>query len=100
MKTIKYIIAFTAFLMLSSCSLKENNVSYSTRDSYYRSEVQVRTGLSGCYNPARTIYVNVGFWQMTECTTDLIYMSGSTQYNADCDVSPSRPGVSSTVWSY
>ena len=74
-------------------------MSYSTRDSYYRSEVQVRTGLSGCYNPARTIYVNVGFWQMTECTTDLIYMSGSTQYNANCDVSPSRPGVSSTVWS-
>lgn len=74
-------------------------MAYSTRDTYYKNEIQIRTGLNGCYNPVRTIYVNTGFWQMTECATDLMSMSGSTQYNANCDVSPSRPGVSSTVWS-
>ena len=99
MKTIKYLIVLAAVLMMSACSLKEDNVSYSTRDTYYKNDIQVRTGLNGCYNPARSIYVNIGFWQMTECTTDLMYMSGSTQYNANCDVSPSRPGVASTVWS-
>ena len=36
---------------------------------------------------------------MTECTTDLISLSNSNQFNANCDVSPSRPGVSTTVWS-
>lgn len=99
MKTSGYITVLAATLLLSACSLTEENVSYSTRDTYYKNEIQVRTGLNGCYNPARTIYVNTGFWQMTECATDLMYMSGSTQYNANCDVSSSRPGVASTVWS-
>lgn len=74
-------------------------MSNSTRDTYYRNEIQVRTGLSGCYTPARNFICNSGFWQMTECTTDLISMSVSNQYNANCDVSPSRPGIASTVWS-
>ena len=85
--------------ILCGCSLKEEVLSNSTRDTYYKNEVQVRTGLVGCYTQARNIYASTGFWQMTECTTDLISMSVSTQYNANCDVSPSRPGVATTVWS-
>ena len=95
-----YIFALLGLgLLLSACSLEEKVFSNSTRHTYYKTEMQVRSGLSGLYGPARTIYVNSGFWQMTECTTDLISMSVSTQYNANCDVSPSRPAVASTVWS-
>ena len=95
-----YIFALLGLcLLLGGCSLKEKVFSNSTRHTYYKNEMQVRSGLSGLYGPARTIYVNSGFWQMTECTTDLISMSVSTQYNANCDVSPSRPAVASTVWS-
>ena len=86
-------------LLLGGCSLEEKVFSNSTRHTYYKNEMQVRSGLSGLYGPARNIYVNSGFWQMTECTTDLISLNVSTQYNANCDVSPSRPAISSTVWS-
>lgn len=95
-----HICAFLGLsMLLCGCSLEEQVFSNSTRHTYYKTEMQVRSGLSGLYGPARTIYVNSGFWQMTECTTDLMSMSVSTQYNANCDVSPSRPAVASTVWS-
>ena len=95
----RFIYAICAMSILFGCSLKEEIVSNSTRDTYYKNEVQIRTGLNGCYTQIRTIYNNTGFWHMTECTTDLISLSNSTQYNANCDVSPSRPGISTTVWS-
>lgn len=95
----RYIYILCGLSILFGCSLKEEVLSNSTRDTYYKNEIQVRTGLVGCYTQARNIYANVGFWQMTECTTDLISLSNSTQYDANCDVSPSRPGVASTVWS-
>lgn len=97
MKRFIYIIC--GMCLLFGCSLKEEVVSNSTRDTYYKNEIQIRTGLNGCYTQIRTIYNNTGFWQMTECTTDLISLSNSSQYNANCDVSPSRPGISTTVWS-
>ena len=97
MKRFIYIIC--AMCIVFGCSLKEEVVSNSTRDTYYKNEIQVRTGLNGCYTQIRTIYNNTGFWHMTECTTDLLSLSNSTQYNANCDVSPSRPGISTTVWS-
>ena len=95
----RFIYILCGLGILCGCSLKEEVLSNSTRDTYYKNEVQVRTGLVGCYTQARNIYASTGFWQMTECTTDLISMSVSTQYNANCDVSPSRPGVATTVWS-
>lgn len=95
----RYLYILCGLSILFGCSLKEEVLSNSTRDTYYKNEVQVRTGLVGCYTQARNIYANVGFWQMTECTTDLISLSNSTQYDANCDVSPSRPGAASTVWS-
>ena len=79
--------------------MDEELKSNSTRKTFYKNAIQVRKGLNGCYTQARSIYANTGFWQMTECTTDLISLSNSMQYNANCDVSPSRPGVSTTVWS-
>ena len=94
MKKLIYILC--GLCTLWGCSLKEEVVSNSTRDTYYKNEIQVRTGLNGCYTNARSILCNSAFWQMTECTTDLISMSLSSQYNANCDVSPSRPGVSTT----
>ena len=95
----KAIYILCSLCILFGCSLKEEVMSNSTRKTYYKNEMQVRTSLNGCYTNARSILCNSAFWQMTECTTDLISMSLSNQYNANCDVSPSRPGVSATVWS-
>lgn len=86
-------------LLLSGC-LKEKNESYTTLDNYFQTAAQIETGLNGCYNSLRTIYQHRGYWQMTEIAADLMYMSSSTQYDANCDVSPARPGAASTVWQY
>ena len=39
-----------------------------------------------------------GFWMMTEVDTDLMYLSSNSAYDANCDVSPSRPSFASTLW--
>lgn len=78
--------------------LKETPKSSTTAQQYYRSVAQIRTGLNGCYQPLRSIYATRGFWFMTEVDTDLLYINGSTMYDANCDVSPAKPSVASTVW--
>lgn len=96
----RYIFTFiVTAVMFSSCSLKENLTSYSKRENFYRNAKEIETGLNACYSPIRSVYGNVNFFQMTECATDLLYLNSSTQYNAICNITPSRPGISSTVWS-
>ena len=89
--------AATAALAVSACSLKEKVDSYSTRETYYKSEAQIITGLNGCYSPLRGIIGNQ-FFQMTECAADLMMYNVSTDYNSNCNISPDRPGIGSTVW--
>lgn len=81
-----------------SCSLKEKNTSYSENESYYRSVEQIKTGLNACYSPLRLIYTNMGFWEMCECDTDLMYLNVDNQIDAVCDIAPARPGAASVVW--
>ena len=69
-------------------------------DNYFQSVTQITTGLNGCYNPLRTIVQRRDFWEMTDVACDLLSMSGSTVYNANCDISPARPGVATPIWRY
>ena len=93
------LIAYIALAAVCcACSLDEKVTSYATSSSYYTSVTKVRTGLNGCYNPIRATLNGTGFWEMSECATDLIELNISTQYNAICDISPTRPGIASTVW--
>jgi len=100
MKARKYIFLFiTGVLMtMSSCSLKEQVTSYTIRDNYYRNAKEIQTGLNACYSPIRHIYANISFFQMTECATDLMYLDVHNQYNAICNITPSRPGCAVTIW--
>ena len=99
MKTSKItLLALLSAVLFSSCSLKEKVTSYTLRDHYYRNAKEIETGLNACYTPIRSIYANVSFWQMTECATDLMYLNVRNQYNAVCNVSPSRPGCATTIW--
>ena len=99
MRATKTLIFGLMVLLLSGC-LNEKNESYTTTDNYFRNTTQILTGLNGCYNPLRTILQRRDFWEMTDVAADLLYMSGSTVYNANCDVSPARPGVAAQVWRY
>lgn len=86
--------------VFTGCSLNEDLTSRGLADNYYKSAVQIRTGLNGCYVPARSVFASIGYWEMTEVACDCINMSSQSQYNANCDVSPSRPGIGSQVWQY
>lgn len=81
-----------------SCSLKEKIMSYTEGDKYYRSVEQIKTGLNACYSPLKLIYTNMGFWEMCECATDLMYLNIDNQIDAVCDIAPARPGAASLVW--
>lgn len=81
-----------------SCSLKEKITSYTECDKYYRSVEQIKTGLNACYSPLKLIYTNMGFWEMCECATDLMYLNIDNQIDAVCDIAPARPGAASLVW--
>lgn len=91
---------FCGALLVTSCSLKEDLTSYTRRDNYYRNAKEIQTGLNACYSPLRSIYANVNFFQLTECATDLMYLNVSNQYNANCNITPSRPGFATNVWYY
>lgn len=95
----KKIIAIAMiFFGAVSCSLKEDITSYTEGDKYYRSVEQIKTGLNACYSPLRLIYTNMGFWEMCECDTDLMYLNIDNQIDAVCDIAPARPGAASLVW--
>ncbi len=81
-----------------SCSLKEKITSYTEGGKYYRSVEQIKTGLNACYSPLKLIYTNMGFWEMCECATDLMYLNIDNQIDAVCDIAPARPGAASLVW--
>ena len=81
-----------------SCSLKEKITSYTEGDKYCRSVEQIKTGLNACYSPLKLIYTNMGFWEMCECATDLMYLNIDNQIDAVCDIAPARPGAASLVW--
>ena len=40
----------------------------------------------------------MGFWEMCECATDLMYLNIDNQIDAVCDIAPARPGAASLVW--
>ena len=91
------VIALMSFSAVA-CSLKEDITSYTEGDKYYRSVEQIKTGLNACYSPLRLIYTNMGFWEMCECDTDLMYLNVDNQIDAVCDIAPARPGAASLVW--
>lgn len=95
----KVLILCSAVLLMESC-LKEELRSSTTAETYYRSAAQIETGLNGCYNPLRSIVATRGFWLTTDVDTDVMTVSkASGMYEANCDISPARPGVASTIWS-
>lgn len=95
----KILILSTIVAILSGC-LNEKNESYTTTDNYFQDVNQIMTGINGCYSSLRNIYSARGFWEMTDIANDLMFTSSTSLYNSNCNVSPARPGIASTVWKY
>ena len=83
---------------VQSCSLDEKMVSSSRPEAYYQTEAQCIAALNGCYNPLRSIYCSVNYFQVCEVQTDLMYNGRRGQYNAILQVSPSQPQFGATMW--
>lgn len=94
----KTILILCALVPLLASCLKEDMRSAATSETYYHSEAQLKSGVTGCYTPMRNIMGARGFWLMTEADTDLMFLSSSSAYDANCDVSPARPSFASTLW--
>lgn len=96
----KTILILCALVPLLASCLREDMRSATTSETYYRSVAQIRSGVTGCYAPMRSIMGARGFWLMTEADTDLMYLASSSAYDANCDVSPARPSFATTLWRY
>ena len=100
MKRIFLLVTMTAVFSMTGCSLKERLISDSETKDYYTTTAEVRTGLNACYNAIRAQLAGNGFWEATECATDLMILNQSMRYDATLDISPTKPAIASSVWQY
>lgn len=96
MKKLIFTTSLILMLLVSCNMLKEHNTSYATSD-YYKNAHTIRTGLNGLYDPIRNIYT-AALFQLTECATDIIFLSSYTRPDANCAISPSNACHGKKVW--
>jgi len=96
----KIILIFAFAIALVSCSLEENLKSTTKLEDFYKTEVQCRTGINGCYNLIRSMLSGQSVWMMTDAQSDCMILNASTVYVATLNVSPTRPAIASTIWQY
>lgn len=92
----KILISILTMVFLSSCSLKEEMKL--RNDNFYNDAIQCQSGINACYSMLRNQIGGYNYWVAMECPTDYMSYNLSQAYNAILNVSPSRPGVASTLW--
>ncbi len=97
MKTYKYFLVLAFVALLNSCSLKEDRVSVTDPENYFRNYAECQSVLNGCYMPINAMY-NATFFVVTECISDLMYLGGSNTQDAYLDFSPATPRYGATAW--
>lgn len=97
MKTYKYLLVLAFVALVSSCSLKEDRVSVTDPENYFRNYAECQSVLNGCYMPINAMY-NATFFVVTECISDLMYLGGSNTQDAYLDFSPATPRYGATAW--
>lgn len=99
MKKTLYIIAMLAGVSLcGSCSLQEDSRGFTTRSNSYLTTAQCQACVDACYYPLTQVYTTTYAWAV-EVPTDLWWINTSTP-DPKCEISPSKPGVGTTVWRY
>lgn len=82
---------------MASCSLKEDRVSVTDPENYFRNFAECQSVVNGCYMPMNTM-CNATFFVVTECISDLMYLGGSNMQDAYLDFSPATPRYGATAW--
>ena len=97
MKIYKYLLVTAFAILMTSCSLKEDRVSVTDPEDYFRNYSECQSVLNGCYMPLNSMY-NATFFVVTEGVSDLMYLEGSNMSDAYLDFSPSTPRYGATAW--
>lgn len=97
MKTIKYLLLPAFAVLMASCSLKEDRVSVTDPDNFFRNYAECQSVLNGCYMPINGMY-NATMFVVTDGISDLMYLSGSNMQDAYLDFSPATPRYGATAW--
>ena len=97
MKTYKYLFAIAFAALIASCSLKEDRVSVTDPENYFRNFAECQSVLNGCYMPINSMF-NSTYFVVTECISDLMYLGGSNTQDAYLDFSPATPRYGATAW--
>lgn len=92
----KTFIALSFAAILCSCSLEENMKL--RNEYYYDNAIQCQTGINACYSMLRNQIGGHNYWFAMECPTDYLSYNSSQAYNAILNISPTRPGIASTLW--
>lgn len=97
MKTLRYLFIIALAAFMSSCSLKEDRVSVTDPENFFRNFNECQSVINGCYMPLNTMF-NATFFVVTECVSDLMYLGGSNTQDAYLDFSPATPRYGDTAW--
>ena len=87
-----------AISILAACSLEEDHKAFTTRSNSYQNFAQCQACVNACYLPIVQVYITTYAWAV-EVPTDLWWINTSTP-DPKCEISPSKPGVGTTVWQY
>lgn len=87
-----------ASLSLSSC-LEEDSSAIVSPYNFFKTPVQIRGAVNGCYEPLLRIH-DLRYFIAVEGTTDLASTNGSAQKDAKLDINPAASGAGTHVWQY
>ena len=85
-----------AAIAVSSCDLTEHPTNFVTPEEYYKTELQCKAAINGCYQYLNSIYSS-GYMTPVEAVTDLMYVYTNND-DARLKVSPSNPSMGEDMW--
>ena len=99
----KFIKIFASVLALAvsafACSLKEDTSTIVSPYGFFKTTVQIRAAVNGCYDPLNNIH-NLKYIIALEGATDLATTNNSAQQDARFEISPANSGAAVIVWNH
>lgn len=94
----KYLYILAVLMLLTGCSLKEDQLSEVTQKNFYKTVGQCESALRALYTPLHYIYTDE-FMHAVEGVADL-WCTTSADENAFLDITPAKPEFGTTMWRY
>ena len=99
MKKIILMISLIVVSLSSVSCLKEDTSAIVSPYNFFKTPVQIRGAVNGCYEPLLRIH-DLRYFIAVEGTTDLASTNGSAQKDAKLDINPAACGAGTHVWQY